>query len=75
MNVKSNLNKYVDLTCTWLLDKIGDNNARNREKAEEAGLAMAGHPAIGAATLVNHITKGAVKKSAANSIKHINGRL
>jgi hypothetical protein len=47
LSVKSELNKNVDKTCTWMLDKIGDNNARVREKTEEAALAMAGHPAIG----------------------------
>lgn len=52
LNVKSELNRYVDKTCTWMLDKIGDNNARVRDKTEEAALAMAGHPAIGSSTLI-----------------------
>ena len=30
------------------MDKIGNNNARVREKCEEAALAMADHSAIGA---------------------------
>jgi hypothetical protein len=58
MNVKSDLNRYVDKTCTWMLDKIGDNNARVRENTEEAALALASHPVIGAPLLINHITKG-----------------
>ena len=75
LNSKAELNRYVDKTCTWLLDKIGDNNGRVREKTEEASLIMAGHPSIGPQTLIQHITKGQVKKSAINSVKHIQGKL
>ena len=75
MNVKADLNRYVDRTCTWILDKIGENNPKIREKAEEAGLAMSSHKSIGPLVLVNHITKGQVKKTAVNSVKHISGKL
>jgi hypothetical protein len=30
-----------------MMDKIGDNNARLREKTEEAALSMSLHPSIG----------------------------
>jgi hypothetical protein len=30
-----------------MMDKIGDNNVRLREKTEEAALSMAAHPSIG----------------------------
>lgn len=30
-----------------MMEKLGDNNARLREKTEEAALSMAAHPAIG----------------------------
>ncbi len=47
--IKNNyeLNKYIEKTCAGLMDKIGDNNARLREKTEEAALKMASHPSIG----------------------------
>jgi hypothetical protein len=32
-----------------MMDKIGDNNARLRERTEEAALAMAAHSSIGGA--------------------------
>lgn len=44
---KSELNKYVDKTCMYLIDKLGDNQQRVRERAEETALAMAKHQAIG----------------------------
>ena len=46
LNVKGELNRYIDKTCTWMLDKIGDNNGRVREKTEESALDMCSHPAI-----------------------------
>ena len=41
------LNAFVDKICIGLMDKIGDNNARLREKSEKAALSMAAHPSIG----------------------------
>ncbi|CDW88088.1 centrosomal protein of 104 kda [Stylonychia lemnae] len=58
-----------------LFVRLGDNNARVREKAEELLLMMAGHKSFGAQTVCSQIMKGQVKKSAAFSIKHIQGRL
>jgi hypothetical protein len=58
-----------------LFNKLGDNNARIRERAEEILLLMAGHVSFGAQTVAANITKGQVKKSSKNSIKHILGRL
>lgn len=46
MTIKSELNKYVDKACTFMLDKIGDNNVRVRENTHEGALAMCGHPSI-----------------------------
>lgn len=42
----------VDRTLVWLLEKIGESNSKVREMSEEAGVAMAGHPAIGSSVLV-----------------------
>lgn len=47
INVKGELNRYVEKTCTWMLDKIGDNNSNVRKKTEEAAIVMCAHPAIG----------------------------
>ena len=41
------LNRYVEKTCLGMMDKIGDNNSRLREKTEEAALAISSQPSIG----------------------------
>jgi len=41
-----------------LFNRLGDNNARVREKAEELLLMMAGHKSFGASTVCNNIIKG-----------------
>ncbi len=58
------------------MDKIGDNNGRLREKTEEAAIVMAGHPSIGSSVIFSSIlSKANIKKQAANSVKHIFGKL
>jgi hypothetical protein len=47
-----------------LFNRLGDNNARIREKAEEILVQMAGHKSFGASAVCYNITKGQVKKSA-----------
>jgi len=49
LNIKNNyeLNKYVEKTCKGMMDKIGDNNSRLRDKTEEAALALTSQPSIG----------------------------
>ena len=47
-----------------LFNRLGDNNARVREKSEELLLMMAGHKSFGAQTVCYNIMKGQVKKSA-----------
>ncbi len=70
------LNKYLERVCLGMMDKIGENNARLREKTEEAALAIAGHPSIGPQVVFQDIlSKVNLKKQAANSVKHIFGKL
>lgn len=45
-----------------LFNRLGDNNARVREKAEELLLMMAGHKSFGPQTVCSNIMKGQVKK-------------
>jgi hypothetical protein len=47
-----------------LFNRLGDNNARIREKAEDILILMSGHKSFGAQTVCYNITKGQVKKSA-----------
>jgi len=58
------------------MEKIGDNNARLRERTEEAALCMAGHPSIGVGPVLGAaLAKPNSKKPSANSVKHIHGKL
>jgi hypothetical protein len=41
-----------------LFNRLGDNNARIREKAEEILIAMAGNKSFGAQSVCSNITKG-----------------
>ena len=59
-----------------MMEKIGDNNSRLREKTEEAALAMASQPSIGISTILGSVlSKANIKKQASNSVKHIFGKL
>jgi hypothetical protein len=78
LNLKNDfeLNRYVEKSCLGMMDKIGDNNSRLREKTEEAALAMSSQPSIGPSIIIGSIvSKANVKKQAANSVKHIFGKL
>jgi hypothetical protein len=59
-----------------MMEKIGDNNSRLRENTEEGALVMASQPSIGTSTIVGSVlSKASIKKQAANSVKHIFGKL
>jgi hypothetical protein len=78
LNLKNDfdLNRYVEKTCLGMMDKIGDNNSRLREKTEEAALAISSQPSVGPSVIIGSIvSKANVKKQAANSVKHIFGKL
>lgn len=67
------LNKYIDTLMLWLLDKLGDNNNRIREQSKLALQTIVTHPVIGVYTLVEKITKGEIKATAATSHRHVLG--
>lgn len=70
------LGKNLDKTLGAMMEKIGDNNARLRERTEEAALCMAGHPSIGVGPVLGAaLAKPNAKKPSANSVKHIHGKL
>lgn len=78
LNIRGNFefSKNVEKTLQGMMEKIGDNNARLREKTEEAALSMARHPSIGVQILALSIfSKNNLKKASANSVKHIHGKL
>lgn len=65
------LNGIIDI----LLEKLGENNQRIRDKAAECLLLFCNNPNVGASFVIDRITKGQIKKTAATSTKHIAGRL
>jgi hypothetical protein len=68
--------EYLDNTLQGVMEKLGDNNARNKEQAENAMRMMGDHPSIQPPIIVTHLIKGnTLKPKLDNSIKHITGRL
>ena len=73
---KAEVLSYIEGVMTGLLEKIGDNNARIKELAEQVFMAMAYNPIVTSAACVNALTKAAnAKNKTANSTKHIVARL
>jgi hypothetical protein len=72
---KKAMNSHVSTVVMWMLDKIGDNNSRIQKYANESLLQMTEHPCIGVRLIVEQITRGQVKETAAKSHKHIYGRM
>lgn len=72
---KKELNANVNAVVMWMFDKIGDSNARARNHAHDSLLQMTEHPCVGVGLIVEQITKGQVKETAAKSHRHIYGRM
>ena len=72
---KKDVTVHINNTVMWFLDKIGDTNTRIKNGAHEILLQMTEHPCIGVNLIVEQITKGQVKETAAKSHKHIYGRM
>ena len=74
---KNELLSYIDTIVNGLLEKIGDNNARVREQAENAMVGMAYHPLVTCIVCVNALVKtsNTGKHKTTVSTRHIIGRL
>ena len=75
---KSLYTSNVDGCIISLMEKIGDNNAKVRAKAEESCVNLAAKGSVALNTFVMHITKqgtSAAAKKAASSTKHVQGKL
>jgi len=74
---KNELMSYIEGVMNGLLEKIGDNNARTRETAENGLLSMARHPVVTCSFCVNALVKtiNPTKHKTSGSIKHIVARL
>lgn len=72
---KKQLTSHVNTVVMWMLDKIGDSNARIRQYAHDSLLNMTDHNCVGVNLIIEQITKGQVKETAAKSHRHIHGRM
>jgi len=72
---KKELNSHLNMVVMWMLDKIGDSNTRIRRTSHDSLLLMTDHPTVGVKLIVEQITKGQVKETAAKSHRHIYGRM
>lgn len=74
---RNEMTTYIDNVLIVLLDKIGDNNARVKELAENAFLALANNPIITCQSCVNALIRGiqGEKNKKSNSFRHLAGRL
>ena len=72
-SLRGDASEYIQASLSSLLDKIGDNNARVRETAEQTYLMLAKSEIIGAGPAVQTILRPNKEKSA--SQKHNLGRL
>lgn len=70
----SDANFYIDEVASQLVNRVGDNNGRIRDKALEIGIELAAHPMGGHNLLVDHITRAAGKKAATQSVRQLVGK-
>lgn len=70
----SDANFFIDDIIQNIVNRVGDNNGRIRDKALEIGMEFAAHPMAGHSTVIDHITRPPGKKSAAQSVRQQAGR-
>lgn len=72
---KKQMSAHINTVVMWMLDKIGDSNTRIKKHAHDSLLKMTEHPNVGTHLIVEQITQGQVKETAAKSHRHIYGRM
>lgn len=74
---KNEMVSYIDNVLGVLLEKVGDNNARVKELAENAFLALANNSVITCQNCVSALTRGiqGEKSKKSSSFRHLAGRL
>jgi centrosomal protein CEP104 len=65
---------YVEEVVSNVVNRVGDNNGRIREKALETGLELSAHPIAGHNMVIDHITRKPSKKGASQSVKQQTGK-
>lgn len=57
---------FLDEIISNLINRVGDNNARIRDKSLETGIEFSAHPMVGHSLIIDHLTRKSAKKSAAS---------
>jgi len=73
-NLRSDFDKYSNDCIRLIIERIGENNLKLKEKADNTLLQFANYSLIGSRVLFEHIISGQIKKTLANSTKHLVGR-
>ena len=73
-NLRIDFDKYANDCIRLLIERIGENNLKLKEKAENTLLEFANYNLIGSRVLFEHLISGQIKKTLANSQKHLIGR-
>lgn len=53
----SEANFYIDEIVSQIINRVGDNNGRIRERSLEIGIELAAHPIAGHSLVIDHITR------------------
>jgi centrosomal protein CEP104 len=67
-------NFYIDDVIANLCNRVGDNNARIREKALEIGIELSAHPMAGHSLVIDHLSRKVGKKGASQSVRQLAGK-
>lgn len=66
---------YIDEIVTNISNRVGDNNARIRDKTLDIGIEMAAHPMVGHSLVVSQITRKSTGKGQSQSVRQQAGKL
>ncbi|KAM3137982.1 hypothetical protein pb186bvf_009877 [Paramecium bursaria] len=76
INKRPEFQEHLDQVILGVMEKLGDNNPRLKEQADQALMMLADHPSIGPLIVQQHLVKGFTNKpKIETSVKHMVGRL
>jgi hypothetical protein len=73
--MRQEFDNFIDQCMLHLLERVGDSTLKMKERAENTVLELANSSLIGHKVVFEGLITGQVKKTLANSPKHLSGRL